>query len=82
MVLELLYYLPLFVGLAFFVLGREYQDAFFGLASGVVFLVYGVGIMISPLPVLDSLTDLAVAMVCWGAGLYILIRGGVELAKG
>lgn len=79
---EILYYIPLLLGIVFFIMGREYQDYLFGLMSGFLFFLYGVAILITPLPTIDSFTNLLIGNASWGAGLYIILRGSIERFKG
>lgn len=65
----------------FFFFGREYSDYLFGMLSGIIFFVYGVALLITPMPVVDSLTNLVVACVMWAAGTYIMLRASYELIK-
>ena len=81
MAAEIIYFLPLILGIALFLIGREYKDFMIGFLSGIMFFVYGVALLINPLPTIDALTNTLVATILWGLGAYIMIRSGYEQIK-
>lgn len=82
MTAEILYYLPFFLGVVFFIIAREYKDFTIGLLSGITFFVYGVAIIIDPLPELSALSSTMIGVVSWSVGAYIMLRASIEKLKG
>ncbi len=74
----ILFFLPPILATAFFIIGREYKDFAFGFIGGLVFFLYGVGLLITPLPTVSNLTNLVLSTAMWGIGAYIIIRGSIE----
>lgn len=78
MAIELVWYLPFFVGITFFILGRTFKDWPTGFLGGLVLFVYGVGVIISEIPRLPSMISYVVGVTCLAFGAYVMIRGGME----
>lgn len=74
-------FLPYFI--AFFLLfaGRDFEDYFLTMASGILFFIMGVVVIINGYADFDNLTNLAIASINWGTGLYIIYRSIMEIMK-
>lgn len=79
---DILYFLPLVLGIVLYILGREYEDYLLGTLGGIVFFIFGVALLINPLPTISSLTNDLVGHACWAVGLYVFLRGTWEAISG
>ena len=79
---EILYFLAPFVAVALIALGFAHKERFTGLFGAILLSLYGVVILINPLPVVGSLANDALGSVMWGYGSYLIIRTTYEQYSG
>ncbi len=75
---NLVHFLLPMLGISFFLIAKQFQDQSFGFLSGIIFLLFGVAVLIDPIPGLSSLMNDVTGHVGWGIGAYILVRGSLE----
>ena len=78
MVEEIMFFLPPLLALALLALGFQIRDATTVILGGLLLFIYGIAILIVPLPVITSLTNDLVGAVCFGFGAYIWIKASME----
>ena len=76
---DYLYFLAPAFAFCLFVVARQYKDYTLGFLSGVVFFVAGLSVFITPMPTLDELVNISLAITYWAVGAYIIFRAAIEL---
>ena len=75
---ELVYAIPPAIGLILIWFGLQFKDYMMGVFGGLTIFLYGITILLNPIPSLQGLTNLFLGSVCFGLGGYIFIRGSLE----
>jgi hypothetical protein len=79
---EVIYFLPVLLGIALLVIGIQYKDYLTGVMGGFVLFAEGVSILISPISGLTTLQNLFIGNSLWAVGAYVWIRSGIDVIKG
>lgn len=74
---ELLYFLPVALGVSLIVIGMKQQEAYTGMFGGIVLFLTGVSVLINPTTFPSLLNDV-LGTVLWGFGAYVVLRGAIE----
>lgn len=81
MVEEVLYFLVPFFSLALIAIGFAYRESFAGIIGGLLLFLFGLMIVIDPLPVLSTTLNLVLGNICWAYGAYLWVVGAYELLQ-
>ena len=76
-----MYFLPPFIGFFLILFGFSCKEYVPGILGGLFLFLYGVELVINPLPVFSSLMNLIIASVNFGFGAYVWIRGSIEAIR-
>lgn len=77
---ELLYFLPVALGIGLILIGMDRKEPYTGMFGGLVLFGTGLSVMINPTTFPSLLNDF-LGTILWGFGLYILLRGSIEEAS-
>lgn len=74
---ELIYFLPVGLGITLFIIGIMKKEAYIGIFGGLLLFLAGVSILIVPTSFPSLLND-ALGTILWGFGAYVVLRGAIE----
>jgi len=75
---EVIYFLPIFIGGLITVLAFQYKNNILGVFGGLFFFLYGVALVIVPLPLVSDLINIVAASISWGFGAWLMYSAAVQ----
>jgi len=69
------------IGIVLLLFGRHFEDASIGFLGALLLFVQGIFILISPIAGLNNFMNVALGMVLFGVGGYVVLVAGGETLK-